>query len=48
MKKLETSQIIENVLSNGVITEREVLLLKSVRIMVIMRRQIFIPVVIPK
>lgn len=23
MKKLETSQIIENVLSNGVITERE-------------------------
>ena len=29
MKKLETSQIIENVLSNGVITEREVLLLKK-------------------
>lgn len=29
MKKLETSQIIENVLSNGVITEREVLLLYS-------------------
>lgn len=28
MKKLETSQIIENVLSNRVITEREVLLLK--------------------
>lgn len=29
MKKLETSQIIEDVLSNGVITEREVLLLKK-------------------
>lgn len=29
MKKLETSQIIENVLANGVITEREVLLLKK-------------------
>lgn len=29
MKKLETGQIIENVLSNGVITEREVLLLKK-------------------
>lgn len=29
MKKLETSQIIENVLSNGVITERGVLLLKK-------------------
>lgn len=29
MKKLETSQIIENVLSNGVITEREILLLKK-------------------
>lgn len=29
MKKLETSQIIENVLLNGVITEREVLLLKK-------------------
>lgn len=29
MKKLETSQIIENVLSNGVITEREVLFLKK-------------------
>lgn len=29
MKKLETSQIIENVLSNGVITKREILLLKK-------------------
>lgn len=29
MKNLETSQIIENVLSNGVITEREILLLKK-------------------
>lgn len=29
MKKLETSQIIENVLSNRVITEREILLLKK-------------------
>lgn len=29
MKKLETSQIIENVLSNGVITEREVLLFEK-------------------
>lgn len=29
MKKLETSQIIENVLTNGAITEREVLLLKK-------------------
>lgn len=29
MKKLETSQIIENVLANGAITEREVLLLKK-------------------
>lgn len=29
MKKLETSQIIENVLSNGVITEREVFFLKK-------------------
>lgn len=48
MKKLETSQIIENVLSNGVITEREVLLLKSVRIMVMMKLQTFIPVVISK
>lgn len=28
MKKLETSQIIENILANRVITEREVLLLK--------------------
>lgn len=29
MKKLETSQIIENILANRVITEREVLLLKK-------------------
>lgn len=29
MKKLETSQIIENILTNRVITEREVLLLKK-------------------
>lgn len=29
MKKLETSQIIENVLANGAITERKVLLLKK-------------------
>lgn len=48
MKKLETSQIIENVLSNGVITEREVLLLKKRAIMVIMKLQTFIPVVISK
>jgi hypothetical protein len=48
MKKLETSQIIENVLSNGVITEREVLLLKNGQIMVIMKLQTFIPVVISK
>lgn len=48
MKKLETSQIIENILANRVITEREVLLLKNGQIMVIMRRQIFILVVIPK
>lgn len=48
MKKLETSQIIENVLSNGVITEREVLLLKNGQIMVIMKLQTFILVVISK
>lgn len=29
MKKLETSQIIENIWANRVITEREVLLLKK-------------------
>lgn len=48
MKKLETSQIIENVLSNGVITERKVLLLKNGQIMVIMKLQTFILVVISK
>lgn len=48
MKKLETSQIIENILANRVITEREVLLLKNGQIMVIMKLQTFILVVISK